>query len=112
MIEDIDYIVLLKDFYGKLLTAKQQQVLVLYYEEDLSLAEISEHTGSTRQAVHDLLRRAKALLYKYEARLGMVQQARVLKAELAHMEELLGTVSDESARTVLQQQLAVITAKI
>ena len=42
MIEDIDYIVLLKDFYGKLLTAKQQQVLVLYYEEDLSLAEISD----------------------------------------------------------------------
>ena len=50
---------ILLDLYGKILTEKQQDVLDLYYNENLSLAEIAEEIGITRQAVHDYSERRK-----------------------------------------------------
>ena len=51
---------LLFDFYGEILTEKQQDVIDYYYNDDLSLAEISEHLGITRQGVRDSIKRAEA----------------------------------------------------
>lgn len=63
---------LLFDFYGEMLTAKQKEVFDLYYNEDLSLAEISEHIGITRQGVRDSIVRAEHTLRDMEQRLGLV----------------------------------------
>ncbi|HHW41442.1 MAG TPA: YlxM family DNA-binding protein [Syntrophomonadaceae bacterium] len=65
--------VLLYDFYGKLLTPKQQEVVRLYYEEDLSLGEIAEELKITRQAVYDILKRSEQALEKYERKLGLLE---------------------------------------
>lgn len=58
------------DFYGEMLTKKQHDFLVYYYEEDLSLSEIAENEGITRQGVRDSIKRAEAQLYDMEERLG------------------------------------------
>lgn len=63
---------MLFDFYGEMLTDKQKELFDLYYNEDLSLAEISEHIGITRQGVRDGIVRAEHTLRDMEQRLGLV----------------------------------------
>lgn len=63
---------LLFDFYGETLTEKQRELFDLYYNEDLSLAEIAEHAGITRQGVRDSIKRAEHTLRDMENRLGLV----------------------------------------
>lgn len=63
---------LLSDFYGKLLTDRQQEVIKYYYEQDLSLGEIAENLQITRQGVHDILKRAEKALENYEVKLGLL----------------------------------------
>lgn len=84
---DIDEITkqsLLYDFYGQLLTKRQQQVMELYHGENLSLAEIAEEFGISRQGVHDALRSARKALDGYEEKLGLV--GRFLRTENAVQE--------------------------
>ena len=63
---------LLFDFYGETLTEKQRELFDLYYNEDLSLAEIAEHAGITRQGVRDSIKRAEHALGEMEEKLGLV----------------------------------------
>ena len=63
---------LLFDFYGETLTEKQRELFDLYYNEDLSLAEIAEHVGITRQGVRDSIKRAEHALREMEEKLGLV----------------------------------------
>ncbi len=65
---------LLLDCYGALLTLKQRALMLLHYEEDLSLAEIAEREGVSRQAVRDALVRAQAQLFTYEEKLGFMRR--------------------------------------
>jgi len=65
---------LLFDLYGKLITDKRSQALRLYLEEDLSLSEIAESMGVSRQAVHDGILRAEAKLEEYERTLGLLEK--------------------------------------
>ena len=58
------HMTMLFDFYGDLLTDRQKEFFDLYYNEDLSLAEIAENAGITRQGVRDVLVRAEADVYK------------------------------------------------
>lgn len=62
---------LLFDFYGALLTDKQRDIFAMYYDEDLSLGEIAENEGITRQGVRDALLRAENTLRDTEQRLGL-----------------------------------------
>ena len=65
---------LLYDFYGQLLTAHQQKIYEQAVYENLSLNEIAEQEGISRQAVHDLIRRATDLMKGYEKKLGMIRR--------------------------------------
>jgi predicted DNA-binding protein YlxM (UPF0122 family) len=91
---------LLYDFYGGLLTEKQRAFFIMHYMDDLSLAEIGEHSGITPQAVADLLKRANRLLDGYEAKLGLVEkfkrQGEILKKiyELTDNSEIRDLVSE------------------
>lgn len=73
-IEDITKQSLLYDYYGQLLTKRQQQVYELYHGENLSLAEIAEELEISRQGVHDALKSAGRSLDGYEEKLGLVQR--------------------------------------
>jgi len=68
------FICLLIDFYGGLLTPNQRKILKLYYEDDLSLAEIARDLGISRQAVHYTLKRGLARLKKIEEKLNLVER--------------------------------------
>jgi predicted DNA-binding protein YlxM (UPF0122 family) len=73
-LEKVAWINLLNDFYGQLLTRRQQDFMELYYGQNLSLGEIAGEFKVTRQAVHDTLKRAEQLLNAYEAKLGLVEK--------------------------------------
>lgn len=79
----------LADVYGPLLTDRQREMLRLYYGEDLSLAEVAERFGVSRQAIHDLLRRAVVALEGYEGKLGWARQGQERRLRLAQVAELL-----------------------
>ena len=69
----------LLDFYGEMLTEKQRNCLVYYYEEDLSLSEIAENEGISRQGVRDSIKRAEAQLFDMEKRLGLAKRFTEMK---------------------------------
>ena len=73
---------LLFDFYGDMLTEKQRDVVELYYNDDLSLAEIAENEGITRQGVRDSIKRAEAQLLEMEERLGLCKRFREMQEGL------------------------------
>ena len=67
-------IILLYDYYGKMLTEKQQEYIDMRYNQDLSLGEIAEIQGVSRQAVFDNLSRTEALLRRMEENIGCVKR--------------------------------------
>lgn len=93
MYDKIVQIALLFDFYGQLLTKKQIEIVDMYYNNDLSLGEISEQQGISRQGVYDTLKRAEKTLYEYEEKLGLVdrflKQKESMKKIIEMLDELL-----------------------
>ena len=65
---------LLYDFYGELLTERQQQVYESVVLEDYSLSEVAEDLGISRQGVHDMIKRCNHTLEEYEAKLHLVEK--------------------------------------
>ena len=65
---------MLYDFYGDVLTDRQKEFYDLYYNEDLSLAEIAENYGITRQGVRDVIVRAEAYLTEIEDKTGLIKR--------------------------------------
>ena len=76
-----DILPILLDFYGSLLTDRQRDVLDLYYNDDLSLSEISENLGITRQGVRDAIKRGSDELEEYERRLALCRKSKIIRAE-------------------------------
>ena len=72
--DNITKLNLLFDYYGDFLTKKQRDIFEQYYINDLSLGEIAENSGITRQGVHDILRRAERTLENFEKKLDMVNK--------------------------------------
>ncbi len=73
---------MLFDFYGELLTEKQREYYDLYYNEDLSLSEIAQNVGITRQGVHDIVARAESTLLDTEQKTGLIRRFIELQADL------------------------------
>ncbi len=80
------YISVLYDFYGDVLTEKQQEAVELYFNEDLSLAEIAEHIGITRQGVRDSLVRAQLQLRELEETLGLAERFQHIEQAVAEIQ--------------------------
>jgi predicted DNA-binding protein YlxM (UPF0122 family) len=85
-LDEFTEIAFLLDFYGPLLTKRQQEIMDLHFNSDLSLAEIAEGAGMTRQGAYDAIRKAKASLRRYEGLLGLAERFR---AERRKVEDLL-----------------------
>ena len=73
----------LYDFYGDLLTDHQKKIYEAYVLDNLSLAEIADEEGISRQAVHDIIKRCNAALEEYEAKLHLVDKFLKIKDDVS-----------------------------
>lgn len=88
---------LLYDFYGELLTPHQRMIYEDYVFRDLSLGEIAEQNGISRQGVHDLLRRCEKQLASYEERLHLVARFSDAKEKAAALGDAIAGVKGQIA---------------
>ncbi len=99
---------LLLDFYGDILSERRREIMELYYNEDLSLAEIAEIKGISRQGVRDSVKKSETELTELEAKLGLAESFKDLKGEISNISEALRSaakVSDEAAASVINEAI-------
>ena len=85
---------LLFDFYGELLTDHQRNIYEAFDGEDMSLGEIAQMEGISRQGVHDMIRRTNRLLEKYESRLHLVERFVLMKEQVEEIRDIAGHLRD------------------
>jgi len=73
---------MLFDFFGEMLTENQQEYFDLYHNEDLSLSEIAESAGISKQGVYDIIVRAEKTLSKFEQKTGVIQKWYEARSEI------------------------------
>lgn len=95
MSKDLDVAILL-DFYGGMLTDKQRDVIDLYYNQDLSLSEIAEHEGITRQGVRDSIKRGEVFLYELEDKLKLFENYIETQKTLQNIRYVLERIGAEN----------------
>ena len=99
----------LMDFYGPLLTEHRREVVRLYCEEDMTLAEIAEELEITRQGVSDAMKKARAQLEEYEKKLGLAARYRALGDEaqrcLDALNRVQGSDGDDAHLSAARQAL-------
>lgn len=91
------------DLYGPLLTDRQRGLLELHYLQDLSLGEIADQDGVTRQAVHDQLSRAERALESFEERLGLLGRRSADRSRLETVRDLLQRKEHARALALLSE---------
>ena len=96
---------MLFDFYGELLTCKQREYYDLHYNEDLSLGEIAEQAGISRQGVWDMIRRADKTMREAEDKLHMAVRFTALRRELGEIESLLETALSDGGKAGIEEAL-------
>lgn len=112
MTKDFERITILLDFYGSMLTERQRTFLEYYYEDDLSLAEIAENEGITRQGVRDAIKRAEGQLFQMEERLGLAKRFSEVRQGLAEIEEAAQVIYDSNMKTGLSRDINDAVVKI
>ncbi|HLS90955.1 MAG TPA: putative DNA-binding protein [Limnochordia bacterium] len=110
MIEKTVRMSLLFDFYGQLLTQRQQEFFKLYYDDDLSLGEIASQYGVSRQAVYDILKRSSQALEEFESKLQLVERFQrrqsALAQAMAEIDAAMEALSPMEAMGDVVQRLA------
>lgn len=89
---------MLLDYYGMLLTEKQRSLMEYYYNDDLSLSEIAENEGITRQGVRDAIKRAETLLYDLESKLGLLQKQENMKIAIEEIRKATLEIAEYNLR--------------
>ena len=110
---------MLFDFYGELLTERQKEFFDLYYNEDLSLSEIAENNGISRQGVRDVIVRAEGIMQEVEDKTGLIRRFMQMQGHINALQaaaEELRTINyrqyedpriDELANTIEQAARAL-----
>ncbi len=97
---------MLNEFYGKLLTQKQYEIIDDYYNDDLSLSEIAENNQITRQAVRDILKKGEKKLFQYEEKLmfmkRMLNQEKKIEKVLSELTKIQKNDSDKQIASILE----------
>ena len=109
--KDLD-VCLLIDYYGKTLTQKQFDAIDLYYNEDLSLAEIAEHTGITRQGVRDAIKHAEETLFSLENNLGYVKKSKNVRKSLEELSGITQRLHRLNSTALFSQDIASILSDL
>ena len=113
MVKNMGEISMLYDFYGDLLTDRQKTVLEFYYGDDYTLSEIAEHTGISKQAVHDTVHKAEKALYSYESVLGLLNRYRQTEEQIrrasAILESVITETEDVNIRNRLESVMEIVT---
>ena len=104
MAKELKFVMLL-DCYGDLLTEHQRSVMELYDCDDLSLAEIGEPMGITRQAVRSLIKRTESILENYEDKLGFAQRLSKMRECFGNISEAAGKCSDNTLKETLMREV-------
>lgn len=95
---------MLFDFFGELLTEKQREYFDLYYNEDLSLAEIAENVGITRQGVYDIITRAENTLRDAERKTHVIERFALMQQQISSAQDIARQIADsddiEQARSL------------
>ena len=112
-------VALLYDFYGEILTDKQRDMIEQYYHQDLSLSEIAENVGISRQGVRGAVKRAEELLFDMENRLGLAarlsQTQTALKAILAAADNIRAQNAEQNGPQAITDEalrIASLAAKL
>ncbi len=103
---------ILLDFYGEMLTEKQRNFLDLYYNEDLSLSEIAENEGITRQGVRDSIKRAEAQLFDMEGKLHLSQRFGEVRDGLKEISECADKIFNYNLEHSLSREINDNVARI
>lgn len=111
MAKNLEVTVLL-DIYGEMLTEKQRSFLEYYYNDDLSLSEIAENEGITRQGVRDAIKRAEAQLFDMESKLGLLTRFEELQRGLNEISETANFIFEQNMRYSLSREINDATVKI
>jgi len=103
---------LLLDYYGQILTDKQKEVMELYYNEDLSLAEIAEHSQITRQGVRDSIKRGEAYILELENKLKLVEKITSLENTIKALRKAAYQISEINKSLYYAKQIDEKAAEI
>lgn len=97
---------ILLDIYGEILTDKQKDVLDLYYNQNLSLSEIADEVGITRQGVHDCIMKGEKKLFKLEEKLKIMKkldnQEKQLQKILLELSQIQSEDSDKHINDIIK----------
>lgn len=106
-------IVLLADYYGEMLTDNQRKFIEYYYNDDLSLSEIAQNEGITRQGVRDAVKRAETQLYDMEKKLGFAERSRKVNEALDAIIESTEVINNYNMNISLSREVndAVVRIK-
>lgn len=106
-------IVLLADYYGEMLTENQRKFIEYYYSDDLSLSEIAQNEGITRQGVRDAVKRAEAQLYDMENKLGFAERSRKVNEALDAIKQSTEAINNYNMTVSLSREIndAVVSIK-
>lgn len=106
-------VVLLADFYGEMLTENQRKFIEYYYSDDLSLSEIAQNEGITRQGVRDAVKRAETQLYDMEKKLGFAQRTKKISDALDIVMENIEEINKYNMNISLSREVndAVVNIK-
>ena len=93
-----NYLIILYDFYGELLNDKQREYFEDYYFNNLSLGEISENVGVSRNAIHKNIKGSEEKLYFYEEKLKLYQKSKIIYA-------IIDNVKDKKIKRILKEEI-------
>ena len=103
---------LLYDFYGDMLTDRQKEFYDLYYNEDLSLAEIAENYGITRQGVRDVIVRAEAILTELEDKTGIIKRFHKMQQQFLEVEEAVSAIARRNEQRWQDDEVEIQCSRI